>query len=80
MIKDEAQVICAAMGNVSESHDEFVKAHKTILNDMMYIPTWNTYNLSSVPRNMEKLSVPWNEFKNVKNRLNNYTKKATKLE
>lgn len=39
LIKDEAQFVRVAMGHEGESLDEFVEAHKTTLNDIMYFPT-----------------------------------------
>lgn len=80
LIKDEAQFLGVAMGHESESLDEFVEAHKTTLNDIMYFPTRNAYGLSSVAGNMEKLAALQNEFENVKKKMDDDTKKATKLE
>ena len=40
MIKEESQYLRVAMGHEEESLDEFVEAHKTCLNDLMYLPTW----------------------------------------
>ena len=37
-----------AMGHEDQTLDEFVEAHKTYLNDLMYFPTHNAYGLSSV--------------------------------
>ncbi|XP_075089622.1 cell division cycle 5-like protein [Nicotiana tabacum] len=79
-IKDEAQFVRVAMGHEGESLDEFVEAHKTTLNDIMYFPTRNAYGLSSVAGNMEKLAALQNEFENVKKKMDDDTKKATKLE
>ncbi|CAN4106893.1 unnamed protein product [Withania somnifera] len=80
LIKDEAQFLRVAMGHESESLDEFVQAHETTLNDIMYFPTRNAYGLSSVAGNMEKLAALQNEFENVKKKMDDDTKKATKLE
>ncbi|GAV85856.1 Myb_Cef domain-containing protein [Cephalotus follicularis] len=65
-IEKEAQHLRAAMGHENESLDEFVEAHKTCLNDLMYFPTRNAYGLSSVAGNMEKLAALQNEFENAK--------------
>ncbi|GKF19037.1 cell division cycle 5-like protein, partial [Tanacetum coccineum] len=35
LIKEEAKVLCVAMGHEDEDIDEFVEAHKTCLNDIM---------------------------------------------
>ncbi|KAK9293243.1 hypothetical protein L1049_021234 [Liquidambar formosana] len=80
MIREEAQFLCVAMGHDDESLDEFVEAHKTCLNDLMYFPTRNAYGLSSVAGNMEKLAALQNEFENVKKRMDDDTKKAQRLE
>lgn len=80
LIKEEAQYICVAMGHESESLDEFVEAHKTCLNDLMYFPTRNAYGLSSVAGNVEKLAALQNEFDNVKMRLEAEREKALRLE
>lgn len=80
LIKDEAHFLRVAMGHESESLDEFVEVHKTTLNDIMYFPTRNAYGLSSVAGNMEKLAALQNEFENVKKKMDDDTKKATKLE
>ncbi|XP_057960974.1 cell division cycle 5-like protein [Malania oleifera] len=80
MVKEEAQFLCIAMGHENESLDEFVEAHKTCLNDLMYFPTRSAYGLSSVAGNMEKLTALQNEFDNVKKRMDDDTKKAQRLE
>ncbi|PHU17030.1 Cell division cycle 5-like protein [Capsicum chinense] len=80
LIKDEAQFLRVAMGHENESLDDFVQAHETTLNDIMYFPTRNAYGLSSVAGNMEKLAALQNEFENVKKKMDDDTKKATKLE
>ncbi|KAI8030927.1 Cell division cycle 5-like protein [Camellia lanceoleosa] len=79
-IKEEVQFLRLAMGHENESLDEFVEAHKTCLNDIMYFPTRNGYGLSSVAGNMEKLAALQNEFENVKKRMDDDAKKAQRLE
>ncbi|XP_022880875.1 cell division cycle 5-like protein [Olea europaea var. sylvestris] len=80
LVKDEAQFLRVAMGHENESLDEFVEAHRTCLNDIMYFPTRNGYGLSSVASNVEKLAALQNEFENVKKRMDDDTKKAQRLE
>ncbi|CAI9774826.1 unnamed protein product [Fraxinus pennsylvanica] len=80
LINDEAQFLRVAMGHENESLDEFVEAHGTCLNDVMYFPTRNSYGLSSVANNVEKLAALQNEFENVKKTMDDNTKKAQRLE
>lgn len=80
LINEEAQFLRIGMGHEDESFDEFVEAHKTCLNDIMYFPTRNAFGLSSVAGNMEKLSALQYEFENVKKRMDDDTKKAQRLE
>ncbi|TKY74142.1 Cell division cycle 5 protein [Spatholobus suberectus] len=80
LIKEEAQYLCAAMGHESEPLDEFIEAHRTCLNDLMYFPTRNAYGLSSVAGNMEKLAALQNEFENVRNKLDDGKEKMVRLE
>ncbi|KAA8539013.1 hypothetical protein F0562_025705 [Nyssa sinensis] len=80
LIKEEAQFLRVAMGHESESLDEFVEAHKTCLNDIMYFPTRKAYGLSSVAGNMEKLAALQNEFENVKRTMDDDAKRAQRLE
>lgn len=80
MIKEEAQFLRVAMGHENESLDEFVEAHNTCLNDLMYFPTRNAYGLSSVAGNMEKLAAFQNEFENLRKRMDDDDKKAHRLE
>ncbi|KAL5537949.1 hypothetical protein UlMin_043005 [Ulmus minor] len=80
LINEEAQYLGAAMGHQNESLDEFVEAHKTCLNDLMYFPTRNAYGLSSVTGNMEKLAAFQNEFANVRKNMDDDLKKAANLE
>lgn len=80
LVKEEAQFLRVAMGHENESLDEFVEAHITCLNDLMYFPTRGAYGLSSVAGNMEKLAALQNEFENVKKRMDDDTKKAQRLE
>lgn len=79
-IEDESQFLRVVMGHENESFDEFLEAHMTCLNDIMYFPTRNAYGLSSVAGNMEKLAALQNEFENVKKRMDDDTKKAQRLE
>ncbi|XP_051119941.1 cell division cycle 5-like protein [Andrographis paniculata] len=80
LIKSEVDVLRVAMGHENESPDDYVEAHKTCLSDMMYFPTRDGYGLSSVASNIEKLAALQNEFDNVKNKMDDETKKAQKLE
>ncbi|GJV01114.1 cell division cycle 5-like protein [Tanacetum coccineum] len=80
LIKEEAKVLRVAMGHEDEDIDEFVEAHKTCLNDIMYFPTREAYGLSSVAGNAEKLAAFQKEFDTVKKRMDNDTKKAVRLE
>ncbi|KAF7805229.1 cell division cycle 5-like protein [Senna tora] len=80
LIKEEAQYLRVAMGHESELLDEFVEAHRTCLNDLMYFPTRNAYGLSSVAGNMEKLAALQNEFENARNKLDDGKEKAVRLE
>ncbi|XLR67495.1 hypothetical protein S83_018167 [Arachis hypogaea] len=56
-------------GTKVNSFDEFVEAHTTCINDLMYFPTRNAYGLSSVAGNLEKLAALQNEFENVRSKL-----------
>ncbi|KAF8038282.1 hypothetical protein BT93_B0973 [Corymbia citriodora subsp. variegata] len=80
MIKEEAQYLRVAMGHESEAFEEFVDAHKTCLNDLMFFPTRNAYGLSSVAANAEKLSALQNEYHFVKARIDEDHEKAQRLE
>ncbi|XP_021734559.1 cell division cycle 5-like protein [Chenopodium quinoa] len=79
-IEEEAQYLCVAMGHQEETLDDFVEAHKTCLNDLMYFPTRNAYGLSSVAGTVEKLAALQNEFENVKRKMDDDNKKAQRLE
>ncbi|KAF4348114.1 hypothetical protein G4B88_005838 [Cannabis sativa] len=79
-IKEEAGYLRLAMGHEGESLDQFVDAHNTCLNDLMYFPTRNAYGLSSVAGNMEKLAALQNEYENVRKNVEDDIKKATNLE
>ncbi|TXG66037.1 hypothetical protein EZV62_007312 [Acer yangbiense] len=80
LIKEEAQYLRVAMGHENESLDEFVEAHDTCLNDLMYFPTRNAYGLSSVAGNMEKLAALQSEFEIVKKKMDDDKEKALHLE
>ncbi|EXB93177.1 Cell division cycle 5-like protein [Morus notabilis] len=80
LIKEEAQYLRVAMGHENEDLDEFVEAHKTCLNDLMYFPTRNAYGLSSVAGNMEKLAALQNEFEHARKNVEDDIKKAANLE
>ncbi|MBA0752331.1 hypothetical protein Gogos_001174 [Gossypium gossypioides] len=80
LIKEEAEFLRAAMGHENESLDDFVEAHNTCLNDLMYFPTRNAYGLSSVAGNMEKLAALQTEFENVKKKMDNDKSKAESME
>lgn len=80
MIEEEVQYLRVAMGHENESLDEFVEAHNTCLNDLMYFPTRNAYGLSSVAGNMEKLAALQSEFEIVKKKMDDDKEKALHLE
>ncbi|XP_057439542.1 cell division cycle 5-like protein [Lotus japonicus] len=80
LIKDEAQYLRVAMGHESDSLDDFVEAHTTCINDLMYFVTRNSYGLSSVAGNMEKLAALQNEFENVRSKLEDGKEKMVRLE
>lgn len=80
MIKEEANFVRVAMGHEDEDIDAFVEAHKTCLNDIMYFPTRNSYGLSSVAGNMEKLAAYQDEFDSFKKKMDDDTRKAQRLE
>ncbi|KAL4574704.1 hypothetical protein LXL04_021540 [Taraxacum kok-saghyz] len=80
MIQEEANFLRAAMGHEKEDIDEFIEAHKTCLNDIMYFPTKNSYGLSSVAKTMDKVAAFQEEFENVKKRMDDDTRKAQRLE
>lgn len=79
-IEEEAQYLRVAMGHQEETLDDFVEAHTTCLNDLMYFPTRSAYGLSSVAGTVEKLAALQNEFDNVKRRMDDDNKKAQRLE
>ncbi|KAL6516114.1 Cell cycle serine/threonine-protein kinase cdc5/MSD2 [Orobanche gracilis] len=80
LINDEIQFLRVAMGHENEPFDDYVEAHKTCLNDIMYFPTRCSYGLSSVASNTEKLAALQNDFENVKKKMDDETKKAQKHE
>ncbi|PWA61720.1 hypothetical protein CTI12_AA370860 [Artemisia annua] len=75
MIKEEAKFL-----RKDEDNEEFVKGHKTCLNDIMYFPTRDAYGLSSVAGNTEKVAAFQKEVDIVKKRMDDDTKKAQCLE
>lgn len=80
LIKEDAQFLRLAMGHESESFDEYVEAHSTCLNDIMYLPARNAYGLSSVAGNVEKLAALQNDFEIAKEKLDDASKKAQRME
>ncbi|XP_044469345.1 cell division cycle 5-like protein [Mangifera indica] len=80
LIKEETQYLRVAMGHENESLDEFVEAHNTCLNDLMYFPTRNAYGLSSVAGSMDKLAALQSEFEVVKRKMDDDKEKALHLE
>lgn len=80
LIKEEAQFLRVAMGHENESLDDFVEAHNTCLNDLMYFPTRNAYGLASVAGSMEKLVALQNEVEHVRKKMESDKKKAEHLE
>ncbi|KAK1415068.1 hypothetical protein QVD17_30838 [Tagetes erecta] len=80
LIKEEAKFVRVAMGHEDEDIDGFVEAHRTCLNDIMYFPTRNSYGLSSVAGNIEKLAAYQDEFDSFKKKMDDDTRKAQRLE
>ncbi|KAG8479041.1 hypothetical protein CXB51_029712 [Gossypium anomalum] len=79
-VKEEAEFLHVAMGHENESLDDFVEAHNTCLNDLMYFPTRHAYGLSSVAGNTEKLAALHTEFDHVKKKMDNDKLKAEGME
>lgn len=71
---------CTDMCLESKSFDDFVEAHKTCLNDMMYFPTRRAYGLSSMAGNVDNLTALQDEFAHVSRRWDDDTKKAERME
>nr|GEW48302.1 hypothetical protein [Tanacetum cinerariifolium] len=78
--KEEAKLLCVAMGHDDEDIGKFIEIHKTCLNDVMYFPNRDVYSLSSVAGNMEKLTALQKEFDVVKKIIDYGTKKALRSE
>ncbi|KAH0877034.1 hypothetical protein HID58_064428 [Brassica napus] len=76
MIKEEAQYLCAAMGNESKTFDEFVVAHDDCVKEIMYFPTRNAYGPSSVAVKAEKVAALQVEMENAKKKMEEDEKKA----
>uniref|UniRef100_A0A1J3FMN4 Cell division cycle 5-like protein n=1 Tax=Noccaea caerulescens TaxID=107243 RepID=A0A1J3FMN4_NOCCA len=76
MIKEEGKFLCVSMGHENESLDDFVEAHNTCVNDLMYFPTRNAYGLSSVAANAEKVAALQVEMENVRKKMEEDEKKA----
>ncbi|KAK7285882.1 hypothetical protein RJT34_20667 [Clitoria ternatea] len=80
LIKEEARYLCVAMGHENESLDEFIEAHTTCINDLMYFATRNAYGLSSVAGNMEKLAALQSEFENIRIKFDDGKEKLVRIE
>ena len=76
MIKEEAQYLCAAMGNECKTFDEFVVAHDDCVKEIMYFPTRNAYGPSSVAVKAEKVAALQVEMENAKKKMEEDEKKA----
>ncbi|CAA6655237.1 unnamed protein product [Spirodela intermedia] len=79
-LQEVCSVSACSMGHEDESFDDFVKARDACQEDLMYFPARSTYGLASVAGNSEKLAALQNEFENVKKRMDEEAKKATKIE
>ncbi|KAE9593526.1 hypothetical protein Lal_00036572 [Lupinus albus] len=80
LIKEEAQYLRVSMGHESESLDEFLEAHITCINDLMYFATRNSYGLSSVAGSMEKLAALQNEFEKARSKLDDGKERIVRIE
>ncbi|CAN8305714.1 unnamed protein product [Cochlearia groenlandica] len=79
LIKEEGQFLCVAMGHENESLDDFVEAHNTCVNDLMYFPTRNAYGLSSVAGNADKVAALQVEMENTRKKMEEDEKKAENM-
>jgi pre-mRNA-splicing factor CDC5/CEF1 len=80
MIREEANFLRVAMGHENEPFEEFMRARDACQDDLIFFPGTSSYSLASVASNSEKLAAVQNEFEIVRRRLDEETKKATKLE
>ncbi|KAF3790048.1 Cell division cycle 5-like protein [Nymphaea thermarum] len=80
LIEQEISFLRVAMGHENASVDDFSEAHGSCQDDLMYFPSRDTYGLASVANISDKLLALQNEFENVKNWMEDETKKAVRLE
>ncbi|KAJ4811669.1 Cell division cycle 5-like protein [Rhynchospora pubera] len=80
MIREEANFLRVAMGHENEPFEEFVRARDACQDDLIFFPGASSYGLASVATSSERLAAVTNEFEIVRRRLDEETKKATKLE
>ncbi|KAG7591183.1 SANT/Myb domain [Arabidopsis thaliana x Arabidopsis arenosa] len=76
MIKEEGKFLCVSMGHEDKSLDDFVEAHNTCVNDLMYFPTRSAYELSSVAGNADKVAALQVEMENTRKKMEEDEKKA----
>jgi len=76
MIKEEGKFLCVSMGHENKTLDDFVEAHNTCVNDLMYFPTRSAYELSSVAGNADKVAAFQEEMENVRKKMEEDEKKA----
>eukprot|EP00252_Welwitschia_mirabilis_P026273 TRINITY_DN853_c0_g3_i1.p1 TRINITY_DN853_c0_g3~~TRINITY_DN853_c0_g3_i1.p1 ORF type:complete len:1058 (-),score=318.66 TRINITY_DN853_c0_g3_i1:523-3696(-) len=80
LIEEEVSVLRVGMGHEGATLEDFVEAHDTCLEDMMYFPGRNSYGPASVASVSDKLSSFQNEFDLVRKHMEGETKKAVRLE
>ena len=69
-----------AMGHQEATVDDYSESRDALLEDMMYFPSRQVYNLASVASMTDRLSAFQSEFDIVKKHMEGETKKVAKVE
>jgi pre-mRNA-splicing factor CDC5/CEF1 len=80
LIEEELGYIRSAMGHEDATLDDYAEARDACVDDLMYLPTRDSFGLASVASTSDRLAALQYQFENVKKQMEAETRKAVRLE
>ncbi|KAH9568346.1 hypothetical protein CY35_03G072200 [Sphagnum magellanicum] len=80
LIEEELGYIRSAMGHEDATLDDYAEARDACVDDLIYLPTRDSFGLASVASTSDRLAALQYQFENVKKQMEAETRKAVRLE
>ncbi|CAM6095165.1 unnamed protein product [Calypogeia fissa] len=80
LIREELEEVRTVMGHQNATVDDYVEAHDSCVEDMVYFPARKSYGLASVASAFDRLAALNYEWENIRRHMDGETRKAVRLE